>query len=137
MTTFFAPAARCIAALSRAVNRPVDSMTTCTPSLLHGSLAGSRSASTCSGLPSRKIVPPSTFTSWRNVPWMESYFSRCASVAALVMSLTATTSRSFLVSAARRNILPIRPNPLIPTFIATARILQLQVHLERNDPNLR
>src|ERR1700722_2175935 len=59
---------------------------------------------------------------------MESYFSRCASVAASVMSLTATTSMSFLVSAARRNILPIRPNPLIPTFIATARFLPLQFH---------
>ena len=40
ITTFLAPALRCIAALSRAVKRPVDSTTTCTPSLPHGSFDG-------------------------------------------------------------------------------------------------
>src|ERR1700689_3944480 len=93
---------------------------------LHGNFDGSRSASTCNGLPSRKMAPPSALTSCLSLPWMESYLRRCASVAALGMSLTATTSRSFLVKAARRNILPIRPNPLIPTFIATDRILPMK-----------
>src|SRR5690242_6875678 len=46
MITFFAPAARCAAALSRLVNRPVDSITTSTPSSFHGSFDGSRSAHT-------------------------------------------------------------------------------------------
>ena len=40
MTTFLAPAARCFAAASRLVNRPVDSNTTSTPRSFHGSWAG-------------------------------------------------------------------------------------------------
>jgi len=46
MMTFFAPALRCWPALSRVVNRPVDSMTTSTFSSPQGSSAGLRSAST-------------------------------------------------------------------------------------------
>ena len=46
MITFFAPAARCFAASSRLVNRPVDSKTTSTPRSFHGSCAGSFSDST-------------------------------------------------------------------------------------------
>ena len=41
MITFFAPAARCLAAPSRSVNLPVDSKTTSTPRSFHGSAAGS------------------------------------------------------------------------------------------------
>jgi len=37
MRTFFAPAARCAAALSLAVNNPLHSSTICTPSAPHGS----------------------------------------------------------------------------------------------------
>ena len=44
ITTLRAPALRWSAAFSRAVNRPVDSITTSTLSSFHGSLAGSRSA---------------------------------------------------------------------------------------------
>jgi hypothetical protein len=51
-TTFFAPAARCLAASSRLVKKPVDSRTTSTPRSPHGRLAGSRSASTLTGVPS-------------------------------------------------------------------------------------
>ena len=40
MTTFLAPPARCLAALSRSVKKPVDSITTSTPSSPHGSAAG-------------------------------------------------------------------------------------------------
>ncbi len=46
MITFFAPAARCLAASSRFVNRPVPSKTTSTPSAFHGSSAGSLTDST-------------------------------------------------------------------------------------------
>ena len=46
MITFLAPASRCLAALSRSVNRPVDSITTSTPRSPQGSFAGSRSANT-------------------------------------------------------------------------------------------
>ena len=41
--TFFAPASRCLAASARARKRPVDSITTSTPSSSHGSRAGSLS----------------------------------------------------------------------------------------------
>src|SRR3990170_1642436 len=46
---------------------------------------------------------------------MESYFNRCARVAASVRSFTATSSRSVTPSrwAARTTFRPIRPNPLI------------------------
>ena len=40
MITFFAPAARCPAALSASVNSPVDSTTMSTPSAPHGSAVG-------------------------------------------------------------------------------------------------
>ena len=40
MMTFLAPAARCLAASSRAVKKPVDSITTSTPRSPQGSAAG-------------------------------------------------------------------------------------------------
>ncbi len=52
MTTFLAPASRCLEAFSRSVNSPVDSITTSAPSSPQGSAAGSRSASTRISLPS-------------------------------------------------------------------------------------
>ena len=52
------------------------------------------------------------------LPRIESYFSRCASVAVSVRSLTATMSMSSNGSAARMMLRPIRPNPLIPTLMA-------------------
>ncbi len=51
MMTFLAPASRCLAAFSRSVKNPVDSMTTSTPRSPHGSAAGSRSARIRSSLP--------------------------------------------------------------------------------------
>src|SRR3954466_3129773 len=50
------------------------------------------------------------------LPRTESYFSRCASVCALVRSLTATKSMFLSPSAARMMLRPIRPKPLIPTL---------------------
>src|SRR4051794_37621435 len=44
ITTFFAPASRCLAASSRLVKKPVDSSTTSAPRSRHGRAARSRSA---------------------------------------------------------------------------------------------
>ena len=63
---------------------------------------------------------PCTSTFAFRLPSTESYFSRCASVAALVRSFTATKSISLLPSAARMMLRPMRPNPLMPTFTAIA-----------------
>src|SRR4051812_47258089 len=116
MITFSAPASRCLAASSRLVNRPVDSITTCTPRSPHGSAPGSRSESTLTSRPSTTSEPSCSTTSPGKRPNTESYLSRCASVLESVMSLTATISMSALDSCAARNTLrPIRPKPLIPT----------------------
>src|SRR3979411_3229918 len=57
--TFLGPCARCSAAASRSVKRPVDSITTSTPRSPHGSAPGSRSASTFrSGPPPRRPPAP-------------------------------------------------------------------------------
>ena len=50
MITFLAPASRCLAAPSRLVNRPVDSITTSTPRSPQGRAAGSFSFRTLSSL---------------------------------------------------------------------------------------
>ena len=118
MMTFFAPAARCFAAASRSVNSPVDSNTTSTPRSFHGSCAGSFTDSTWNVSPSTEILSPSALIFDFRLPRIESYLSRCASVAAFVRSLTATKSRSFDPSDARMMLRPMRPNPLMPTFMA-------------------
>ena len=93
MMTFFAPAARCFAALSRSVKSPVDSNTTSTPRILprqlrrvlhrqHLELVACR----------RRCVSPLAVMSAFRLPRIESYLSRCASVVAFVRSLTATKS---------------------------------------------
>src|SRR3954447_2786481 len=116
MITFCAPALRCLAASSRFVKKPVDSITTSAPRSPHGSAAGSRSESTLISRPSTDSEPSRSSTSPGNGPYTESYFRRCASVLESVMSLTATISMSALDSCAARNTLrPIRPKPLIPT----------------------
>ena len=60
-------------------------------------------------------------TSASRAPWTESCLSRCASVLASARSLTATTSMSGAWSAARKNTRPMRPNPLTPTRTAHGR----------------
>src|SRR5437763_1353199 len=115
MTTFFAPAARCFAASSRLVKRPVDSNTTSTPRSFQGSCAGSRTDSTLNSSPSTAIDSPLASTFARRLPSTESYFSRCASVCAFVRSFTATKSMFRSPSAARMMFRPMRPNPLMPT----------------------
>src|SRR3546814_8901268 len=51
-STFLAPPSRCLLAASLVAKMPVHSSTTSTPSLPHGSFAGSRSDSTFTFLPS-------------------------------------------------------------------------------------
>jgi hypothetical protein len=63
-TTFFAPASRSLAALSRLVETPVDSPRTSTPRSVHGSSAGSRSASALIGLPAATISSLEMLTSY-------------------------------------------------------------------------
>src|SRR5215210_108580 len=61
-------------------------------------------------------LSPRTSTEPGYGPRIESYLSRCASVALSVMSFTATHSMSVsLARPARSTFRPMRPNPLIPT----------------------
>src|SRR5690348_14213410 len=109
------------------VKRPVDSTTICAPVEVQSSFAGSFSANTLMALPSTVIESAVELISFFRLPRMESYFSRWASVAGLVKSLTATTSISGFPSDARNTLRPIRPKPLIPTFTAIeANLLRLE-----------
>src|SRR3954454_7938401 len=119
MTTFLTLPPRCLAASSRLVKKPVDSMTTSAPRLSHGSAPGSRSDRTRRTSPSTTMSLPSTSTVPGYGPRMESYLSRCARVLASVRSLTATNSMSAPAAlAARKKLRPIRPKPLMPTRTA-------------------
>src|SRR4051812_13096917 len=117
MITLRAPASRCFAALSRSVNRPVDSITTSAPTSPHGRLPGSRSEKTRSSLPSTTRPSSVASTVPGNGPRIESYLSRVASVLVSVMSFTPTQSMSAPWAwAALKTFLPMRPKPLIPAF---------------------
>src|SRR2546430_11527394 len=122
ITTFLAPAVRCLDALSLSVKRPVLSSTSSTPSSFHGSFSGSLMADTLICLPFTISASPFASTVPGNRPCTESYLRRCASVFVSVMSLTPTNSRSppacFVIVAARNTFRPMRPNPLIPTRTA-------------------
>ena len=120
ITTFFAPAVMCFAALSRSVKMPVDSNTTSTPSAFHGSCAGSFIDRTWNSSPPTVIRSPWAEMSVLRLPRIESYLRRCARVLASVRSLTATMSMFLSPMAARMMLRPMRPNPLIPTFTAIA-----------------
>src|SRR5947208_4070567 len=133
MTTLFAPAATCFAAASRSVKRPVDSKTTSTPRSFHGSCAGSRTDNTLNSSPPTEIASSFAETFACKLPSTESYLRRCASVLALVRSLTATKSMFLSPSAARMMLRPMRPNPLIPTLtgMRSSRILRLAAHPDK------
>ena len=64
--------------------------------------------------------PPSTDTVPGKRPWVESYWNRIALALASARSLIATSSKSWSSrsSNARATSLPIRPKPLIATFVA-------------------
>src|SRR5215204_6431711 len=118
MMTFLTVPRRCLAASSRLVKRPVDSMTTSAPTSSHGICAGSFSEKTRnSSVPTRMPFSVAAMSSSR-LPRTESYFKRCASVLVSVMSLTATKSMSLSPRQVRRTLRPMRPKPLIPTLIA-------------------
>ena len=89
-----------------------------TPRSFQGSCAGSFCASTWNSSPSTVMRSPAALMSALRLPRIESYFSRCASVAASVRSLTATMSMSSCGIAARMMLRPIRPKPLMPTLMA-------------------
>jgi hypothetical protein len=63
------------------------------------------------------------------LPSTESYFNRCASVLALVRSLTATKSMFWSPRAARMMLRPMRPNPLMPTLTAIEAPLSCPVRM--------
>src|SRR2546428_1837930 len=120
ITTFLAPAVRCLDALSLSVKRPVLSSTSSTPRSFQGSFSGSFMADTLIGLPLTTSASPFPSTVPGKRPWTESYFKRCARVFVSVMSLTPTNSISVCLAivAARNTFRPMRPNPLIPTRTA-------------------
>ena len=99
MMTFLAPASRWPLALSALVKMPVDSTTTSTPRSPHGIAAGPSltSRALIFLLPTTMVSSPSRLTSSGSRPRIESNFSRCASVALSVRSLTATISMSVLL----------------------------------------
>src|SRR6185437_14695161 len=121
MMTFLAPASRCLRASAALVKKPVDSITTSTPSAPQGRLAAPLSARLFIGL-APTVVPPGTpSTLWPSRPSTLSYFSRCAIVATSPRSFAATISMSAPDAAtARKKLRPIRPKPLIPTRTVTA-----------------
>src|SRR3954463_5647090 len=120
ITTFLAPAARCLDALSLSVKRPVLSSTNSTPRSFHGSFSGSLIADTLRIFPFTTSASALASTVPGNRPCTESYLSRCASVFVSVMSLTPINSISVCcaIVAARRTLRSRRPNPLIPTRTA-------------------
>ena len=121
--TMGAPASKWAAALSRSVKKPVDSITTSTPSAAHGRSFGSRCCNTLSTLPSMEMPSSTALMSFGNTPSTESYFNKCAIVLMLPRSLTATISiGAFAACTARKKLRPMRPKPLIPTRIGVFAI---------------
>ena len=118
MITFLTVAPRCTLAFSASVKKPVDSTTISAPTEAQSSLEGSRSAKTLTVLPSTVMESAVEVISFLRLPRMESNWSRCARVAGVVRSLTATISRSGLPRAVRKTLRPMRPKPLMPTFTA-------------------
>src|SRR5260370_10492200 len=76
MITFFTLPRRCLAASLASVKRPVDSTTTCAPTLGQSISAGSLMANTLIRLPLTTMASASTLTSPLNGPSIDSYFSR-------------------------------------------------------------
>src|SRR3990167_1675828 len=135
--TFFAPALICFEAPSFSVNLPVDSTTISTPKSFHGSCEGSDTANTLRGFPLTEIVSPCAFTSASRLPRMESYFKRCVSVFASVISFTATNSISFVFKDALKRFLPILPKPFIPTFIAIRPPIKKELRRQKSESRLQ
>src|SRR5258708_5565979 len=136
MMTFFTVPRRCFLASSALVKCPVDSITTCAPTLSHGSAPGSRSLKTLIVLPSTVMPSGPAETLLGRLPSTESYFSSSARVFRSVKSLTTTISRFESCNAVRKTFLPIRPNPLIPTLMAILPPNKTQLRDELPTENL-
>src|SRR5688500_15952307 len=123
MITLRAPASRCLAAVSRSVNRPVLSSTKSTPRSFQGSAAGSFSQRTFMVSPFTTSASDLASTVPAKRPCTESYLRRWARVLVSVRSFTATNSRLSAppAMAARMTFRPIRPNPLIATRLVMPR----------------
>ena len=111
--------------MSRAVKKPVLSITTSTPRSPQGSLAGSRSAKT---LTSRAVHVDVVGVRLDRGPGSGRRWSRRRAdgpgCAVSVMSLTATISMSgSSPAAARKTFRPMRPNPLMPTRTLIPHVL--------------
>ena len=125
MTTRLAPAARCLLAPSKSVNRPVDSTTYSAPTLPQGSSAGLRTAVVGISFPLTRMPFSFGSTVPSNLPCVLSYFSRYARFSGGNKSLMPTNSMFGLLIPARKTSRPMRPNPLMPTFKAMMFLLQI------------
>ena len=117
ITTFFAPPSMCNCAFSKEVKIPVHSATISVSTLFQLICLGSLSAVILIILLSTTKFPSLTSIEASHVPWTESYFKRYAKWSTSNKSLIPTTWTSFLFKEARKTILPILPNPLIPNLI--------------------
>src|SRR5215211_6046802 len=135
MTTFLAPPSRCLAAPSRLVKTPVDSTTISTPTSPQGIWAGSRSEKVfTSWSPMRRMLPSSS-TSSGQIPCTESRWNKSANPSIGARSFAATISTSPFWIAAFATIIPILPNPFIPTRTATASSVRRLLLLSLLLPN--
>ena len=116
--TFFAPAVICAMAFSLLVNLPVHSNTISISKSFHGKLFGSNSLYTFIFLFFTIIPSSSCVISFGRYLLCEvSYFNKYDKSSGFVKSLMATTSISLSSSIILNTKRPIRPNPLIATFI--------------------
>ena len=134
MMTFFAPAPKWAEAAAFPVKKPVDSMTTSTPSSSHGRSAGLRSDSTERRWPSTVIDDFVALTVPGKGPATLSCMSKCAMVSMEPRSLTATMSMSAPCSlTARKKFRPIRPKPLMATRTVTRTPLWIANEVSSDD----
>ena len=96
---------------------PVHSATTSVSIPSQPICFGSLSAEILIILLSTTKLPSLTSIEASQVPWTESYFNRYAKCSTSNKSFIPTTWTSFLYKEARKTILPILPNPLIPNLI--------------------
>ena len=128
MMTFFAPAARCFAAPSRSVKRPVDSNTTSTPRSFHGSCAGSLTDSTLNSSPSTEMLSPLRLDVARagcRAPSRTSAGARACRRS--VRSLTATKSMFAVAQRRAHDVAADAAEPVDPDFDGHLRLLRATV----------
>ena len=121
ITTLLAPALRWSAALSRAVNSPVDSTTTCTPSFLPRQLGRVALGENLEGV----AVDHDLIALGLDLMLERAVYRVILEQMGQRRGVGDVVDRDdlelFFVQHARKNIRPIRPKPLIPILIATAQ----------------